>query len=400
MPIAEAQKNKLNPVRRRVPINADANGDVATHIEIVRAGTWPEMSNKGMLFITPDDLSQMVANFNAGIGCAGGLNQIPVDFSHNDGGEAAGWITALSTDGQAVYADVEWSTSGLAAIQGKMFKFVSPSFYPGCLGEWSDPEDWSITASNVLVGLALTNIPFFKDLQPVTASRDSQEGEVKNTLFVDASAKGATMPTLDEVRVKDASALTDEDKTLLAEHKAELSADEIQKFNLAEAPAEVEEEETVAETPEVKEALAVQASIKSGNKILVDADAHKALEGKVEAMNKQLTAARKEKVEASVDAAIDQGKIIADQKDNWVKRVMADETMLEVLEALPKNKVVADITGADDATATGASSYAKLKDEATKISADRGISWSQGMVAARKENQTLAAEADDELKAN
>lgn len=55
-----------------------------------------------------------------------------VDFDHNseDGStEAAGWIEALSVDDSGLVAEVKWTDSGLAAIENRRYRFVSPVWH-------------------------------------------------------------------------------------------------------------------------------------------------------------------------------------------------------------------------------------------------------------------------------
>jgi 5-deoxy-D-glucuronate isomerase len=120
--------------------------------------------------------------------------------------------------------------SRAAALEDGEYKCISPSFWPACLGEWYDPEDSEQTARNVLVGAGLTNIPFFKDLTAIMASRSSDnDGKSKNVIYIKADKEQKTM-TLDEVRVLDADKLNDEQKQILIAHKEELSAEERTKF--------------------------------------------------------------------------------------------------------------------------------------------------------------------------
>lgn len=394
----EGQKPKMHEMRTRVFVTADNSGTLPSRIEVLRAGMWPDASNKGMLYITNEDLLEMAANAKAGMGVPGGDITIglPIDFMHEEWAEAAGWMKGFVVEDGILYADpVEWTTKGAEALRGGMFKCFSPSFYPKCLGEWCDPEDWNRTAVNVLVGGALTNIPFFKDLQPIMASRNSQEGNGRYQYFVAADSERSNMPTLEEVRVKAAADLSEEDKTLLAENKDKLNADERVKFGFetAEAPKVDAAATGAVETEEQKEAAKVQASIKAGTHVLVEANAYKALEGKVEAMDKQLTESREEKVKASVAQAVKEGKIVADQSDDWTKRIMADATMLEVMNKLSANpllvKAAADNNRAED-EASGTDAFdTKVK----KIMADakeKGQELSYGDAVIR------AAKADPE----
>ena len=143
-------------------ITADANGQLPTRIEILKIGMW-DTPNHGMFMITADDISEMIVNFQAGVGLPGqGLIGAPIDFGHESDEEAAGWMTQLSTDGTTLYADVTWTSAGMEALNGGTYKCFSPEFYPGCRGGWEDPESYGTYIPNVLVVGGLTNIPLFK----------------------------------------------------------------------------------------------------------------------------------------------------------------------------------------------------------------------------------------------
>jgi hypothetical protein len=342
MPLAEAQKLNIHAARTRVAVQADSSGVIPTEIEVLRAGMWPTESNKGMLYITPEDLAEYVTNFKAGVGMSEGLNQLAIDFMHEPWDQAAGWITDLKATGDVLIATVEWTKAGLEALEGKMFKLFSPSFYPSCLGEWCDAEDWSITAKNVLVGGALTNQPFFKSLSPIAASVDAQDHKGR-TLFLEAESERSTMPkTLDEVRVMATADLTDEYKALLEQNKAKLSADEKKKFGLEDEVAPVEATQLTADQKQVI------ADIASGKKVLVDASEHDALKAKVDAMGTQLATNREKEVKADVlEHGIKRGAIKADQAPEWEKRILADASMLQVLKDLNPNPLLASELGND-----------------------------------------------------
>lgn len=390
----------LQAARTFKPITADASGTVPERIEILKAGMWPDGSAKGHLDITIPNLVEMVSNFDRGVGMPGGAGTgLPIDYGHEEWAQAAGWMKSLELIGDTLYAHVEWSTSGLAALQGKEYKCISPSFWPGCLGQWQDPENPDITASNVLVGAGLTNIPFFKGLTPIMASTGSN-----NVMYISANNKEtSTVPTLDEVRIKDATSLTDEEKQVLADNKADLSADELSKFNLTEAVdkaienKEVEKVEEVTETEEVKEAVAIAASVKSGEKMVVNASEFTSLKGQVEASAKKLAEYELKDTAAFVTAHIARGAIKADQATEWTKRIVADNSMKDLLTSLPDNKVLAAEMG-DSSTENTISAYAQLKEKAEKIVADRKVSYGDAITAARRENPELVKAADDETK--
>jgi hypothetical protein len=409
-PSAMAAIQTSQPLRTRAVIMADSSSALPTRIEILKAGTWPASSVKGPLTITMSDLKEFKRNFDAGVGIPAGLGKIPIDFSHEEWKQAAGWITALSVEGESLMADVEWSTSGASALEGGEYKCISPSFWPACCGEWNDPEDSEMTARNVLSGAGLTNIPFFKALTPIMASNASKDGKkINNTIWITADEKEQSM-NIDELRIKDASALSAEEKTFLADHKSELGADELTKFGLADAPAPVEpvvapvpdEDETNNEEPEVtqevKEAVAVNASIKSGEKVLIEASAFKDMQGKVEAAAKQLADYRQKEVEASVDKHIAVGRIVADSKAKWVTRILADATLQEDLEALPANPVLASELGGDGGDSNHAISEQFAQKVQEAITASNGtLAYGDAVKQVASANPQLANDRNTEL---
>src|SRR5882757_5095739 len=118
---APAAIQTTQPLRTRTIIMADSSNTVPTKIELIKSGTWPASSVKGPLTIMPSDLMEMKQNFDAGIGVPGGLGKLPIDYSHEEWGKAAGWITQLDieTDDSGVatlFATVEWSKSGEQAL--------------------------------------------------------------------------------------------------------------------------------------------------------------------------------------------------------------------------------------------------------------------------------------------
>ena len=362
------EASKINIARTFRTINADNAKQLPTRIEILKAGKWPSSSNKGELEITTADLKEMKANFDSGVGMPGGAGfGLPVDFMHEDWNKAGAWIKGLEIEGSTLYADpVEWTPSGVEAVQGGEFKCISPSFYPACLGTWTDPEDGDVTAQNVLVGAGLTNIPFFKDLKPIKASRTSEEegNEDKNLIFVSASEKEKSMQ-LDEVRVKDVSSLTEDEKSFLSEHKDDLTAEEQTKFGMeakaepTEAEKKAEAEAAAAKAAEEKAAAEAKAAEEAANVALPEPVAATAKPGQVVMAAekvKELEEFRdkyvRAEVEKEVDTHIARGAIKADQRDSWTDRLVtaskADrESLTGLMAGLPSNELMADAKGKD-----------------------------------------------------
>lgn len=125
----------------------------------------------GEIALTKQRNGRFVDGFNAGVYQA----QVPIDAEHETKVSGAlGWIKRLrvnpdgSVDGQA-----EWTDRGEQMVEEDRFKYVSPEWYD----EWTDPATGT-THHDVLIGLALTTRPFFKEdvLRPLAAGESTQEG--------------------------------------------------------------------------------------------------------------------------------------------------------------------------------------------------------------------------------
>jgi len=389
-------------------IKADANGNLPTQIEVLKAGMW-DTPNHGMFMITIDDIQEMIANFKAGIGLPGqGQIGAPIDFGHDSHEEAAGWITGLSaTDGgNTLVADVTWTSSGIEALTGLTYRCFSPEFYPGSRGGWEDPESYGTYIPNVLVGGGLTNIPLFKGLKPIMASAKTGD-EARDVIYISESQGKEKTMTIEELRVKDATALTDEEKTFLQTNIAELSEDEKTKFGLVQT--ENKEEPVVptpvtptveapAETPAPVLAEPVLASIKSGESMVVKASEWKE-------MQEAGKAYRREKAEQVVTAHAARGAIKADQVNKWVDKLLVDSSVGELLNDLPSNALLASEIGSSEKASAVISAAEEIRtkaNEAVKASREAGreISITQAILDVRKSEPELAKRYDEEIKSN
>lgn len=396
--VKEKQKNhQLLFVKNK--LTADASGKLPTRLELLKAGKWVN-SWKGDLEITVPDLLEMKLNFAKGIGLPGGGSEgAPIDFSHEDWDKAAAWIKALEVDELAgiLYAsEIEWTSSGREAIEGGEFKFFSPSVYPACLGTWQDPEDPTHTAQNVLMGGGLTNIPFFKGLTGLKASQTSQDGGRENVIYL--ANEGEEMD-LAALRTKKKEELSAEEVAFLTEHKTELTAEEQIATGLTEAtppaPSTVITN-TETETPEVApELAALTADLKSGKKVVVDAEEYNGLKASVQNHGAQLEDYRKKEIAGRVDAHVKRGAIKADQADRWNGLIMADATNEDLLKELPDNQLLASEIGQNGVEG---SALEQLRTKANEIKETSKVDFSIAMIQARKENPQLATDADEEMK--
>jgi hypothetical protein len=94
--------------------------------------------------------------------------RIPIDTDHaTDKGvssEASGWITGLAQEGQQVWADVEWTPKGEAAVREKRYLYISPTF----VADLKDDQGRSLGPA--LLRAAQTNSPFLHRMPAVTLS--------------------------------------------------------------------------------------------------------------------------------------------------------------------------------------------------------------------------------------
>jgi len=263
-------------VLRITPLTLDASGALPTRIPLFITGNWPN-SIKGNFSVSLDDLKEIKQHFDAGIGfpTEDAATGLAIDFMHEYDGPAAAWIRGLdlvadeSTGQATLYADpVEWTDQGKSAINGGMFKCISPM---GAFGRhdgqptmWQSVTDLTRQLANVLEGAGLTNIPFLQGMAPIMASRlpDTGQLDASGMVFVsDNDNNEEIRMNLDELRLKEKTALSADELKHLEENKDKLSADERVKFGFeAAAPAP-------APAPAPAETLSAEdkAKILSGN---------------------------------------------------------------------------------------------------------------------------------------
>lgn len=260
MPISKTktttkEKSRIHGVdhlSKLITIAANDAGDLPEEIEVLMTGMW-DAPYHGVFMITPQDLQQYVDNFNSDVRASSSTIGLPIDYEHDADGGAAGWITGLriaaasdptlaAQGTQSLWASVTWTPPGAEAVQGGVYKFISPEFCPEA---YVDPEGQLEPLDNVFIGAGLTNRPLLKGLQPVSASERSQNvmdsaTETSNTndkLFINIKKanqenKGERQVDLSQILSKNAADLSDTEKQYLADHKDELSADEVAKFDL------------------------------------------------------------------------------------------------------------------------------------------------------------------------
>lgn len=215
-------KKKLNESNKRIsfPIGIFAEGinpvKLSDEMHVVPTGKWDHPAY-GEMEITTADIQQFIKNFKAKV-----RRDLPITAGHDNGGNggelpAIGWFRELFDRGvKGLYAVVEWTEEGKRLLQEKAFKYFSPEFYD----VYADPETGK-TYEHVLVGGALTNKPYFKELDPVVMFSESA--------IINQFSENKVMD-IKTITAKKPEELSQEEKDFLVEHKDELSDDEKETF--------------------------------------------------------------------------------------------------------------------------------------------------------------------------
>ncbi|EON33756.1 hypothetical protein GTC6_05297 [Gordonia terrae C-6] len=377
----------------KTPIRADKSGNVPTTINLLLTGDWkPEYHPDFEL--TADDLREMVTHFEQGVGLvAEDSAKAPVNYGHLAGDKAAGWMKRLfvqAVDGTVgLFADVEWTPAAEQAIKDGEWKYISPEFNTRSW-PWQDPEDGLSFQVNVLTGAALTNIPLFKKLKPITASRVPPKKGVEASRGSEESEKrnqGEQM-NVEDLRTKEVKDLNDEQKQFLSDNKSELTDDERAKFGLEDKPVETTAPETQApETPAPQgDGAPLEASAIAGRV----AELEKQLKASNEREEALRTKIETKEVSEFLDARIKAGQIKQDAKDSWSKTLLASRgdarTALETqLAALPANENIGKELGDAGADVKIEASQELHNQVTAKLTASREAGKHLSYAAARKE---------------
>ena len=349
-----------------VKISADAEGNAPKTIELLRTGKWNTPWH-GDFEITREDIQQFVLNAANGIGLVEADPKIPLNYGHASYDKAAGWIPTVyaSEDGEALLGDPEWTPAAVQAIKDGEWKYISPEFNPSSY-PWEDPEEEFHFVKNVITGAALTNIPLFKKLKPIQASRLPNSKVKADATGTSDNNKGDNM-TLEEIRAKEVAELNDEQKAFLAEHKAELSDEELEKYGLKEAEKPAGDEEEKPEPKQVEASAIKGITAEELQQLRADAAAGR------EAQQKLAEKEARDFVAASVAS----GRIKSDQQESTVKMLLASKgeqrTQMEAfINGLPENKL---ITASEQGSGKGGDETpVELSEEEKALASDFGNS--------------------------
>ena len=92
---------------------------------------------------------------------------IPINYNHERGGEAAGWYQSVIPKEDGLYAEVAWTQTAIEKIKDGRYRYFSAEIDD----KWENPKTKQRHA-DVLRGGALTNVPFFKDISKIRLSEE------------------------------------------------------------------------------------------------------------------------------------------------------------------------------------------------------------------------------------
>ena len=122
----------------------------------------------GLVEVTPDDVTRYARHFAEGIKTYHG--RLPFTIDHDESRGAAGWITSVEPGPDGLWGDVEWTPSGVEAIESQQYPFISPEW----LDAWTDPVTQQ-TYTDVFEGASLVVRPQFRDLPPAVVQHYSED---------------------------------------------------------------------------------------------------------------------------------------------------------------------------------------------------------------------------------
>lgn len=370
-------------------------------IHILPYGTFERWEYSEPVIIDDRAMDDFIENFSKGV-----RKSVPITAGHDSFQEtpAVGWFKKVWKDTKGLWGEVEWTEYGLELLSKKLFDHFSAEYFP----IWKDEEN-GIVLRNVLSGGALTNNPFFKNLENNLAfsEKGANVFAVKNDQILYQFSNKNDM-TIEEIVAKNADSRTDEEKAFLVEHKDELTED--QKTALEDTPV-VEDKPVVEDAPVVEDEPVVDAPV-----------VEKASDKSVTMTFAEATSLRKmanegaqafKKIESSERAAL-VSSLTFSAKNTEGKFTPAANTKLDTFlvslseaqrkdfSELMKLTVKADASMFDEIGDGGSeetSSVARFNDAVTKSMNDNKITYSEALTKVSAENKQLASEYHEELSA-
>jgi len=91
-----------------------------------------------------------------------------INYNHNNQDVASGWVKDAESRADGLWLFVEWTAAAVEKIKNKEYRYFSAEYQDS----WENPAT-KTKHQDVLVGGALTNRPFMKNLLPINLSENS-----------------------------------------------------------------------------------------------------------------------------------------------------------------------------------------------------------------------------------
>jgi len=406
----DEQKVKRTPII--FPILLSERGKILKEIHILPIGAW-DHPLYGKIVITENDIGEFVENFKQHL-----RKGVPITEGHEvmDEKPAIGWITELfSRNGDGLGAKVQWTEKGKELLSNRSYKYFSPEFYR----EYEDPETREIHR-NVLVGGALTNKPYFKELDAIVIS---SENIITNQF---------NEPTMDIETIlgKPVADWTDEEKTFVKEHEADLTDEQketakevLEPEGGGEHEGETEDEKKEREEKEAGDANEAKGLNRDGSekeggeeakgseknkKGMVAISASELAILKTKANEGQQAFQKMKEMQISTDLSAltfteknKEGKFLPKTVDK-VKKFMETlkpeqySAFLAIMKEVPKTNIFGEVGSTEAIENSAQKQIEKLVE--TKMSEDKSLQYSDVLRTVLSENTELAEQYSEEVE--
>lgn len=383
-----------------------AESGVPSEIQILIVGEW-DHPVYGPFRITTFDVTEFKMNFDRKV-----RKGVPITAGHEvmDEKKAIGWFTEIIDKGQdGLWGKVEWTPEGKTLLQQKSFKYFSPEFFT----LYEDPETHE-EFRNVLVGGALTNKPYFKQLEAIVMS---DLGIIKK--FND------TNMDLEQVRAKAVEELTDEDKQLLRDNKDTLSAEDMEKFGSVfedeqapaddkpaddkpadDQPADDKPADAPADDAPADDKPADGEQLDASETVQISAAELAILRTQANKGAKAFEENRRMQIDKEAGALIfnestGRGFSPASKEKVFSFMLTLSKTQRklfsELVAALPKANIFGEIGDGGDTNTDADNAGAKLQKMASEVSEKEKLSFSDALAKIVRENPELAKKHEQEM---
>lgn len=329
----------------------------------------------GEFNITPEDLKQGIANFNAGVGVRKTAEQsffLPGNYQHAsfdanpEHAKASGRIHELKLEDESVWARIEWTEKAQEYITKKEFSFISPEFMLNFTDEFGKEHGFTF------VGFALTNENFLKDGQtevtlmagaepPLAASSNTSTNQNVNQNPIELISKGNNM----NPEILKLMGISDEAQVLTKiQETLQLNS------TLQEQVKKLTDEKTKANV-DLQAVNGRLAELEARQKLM---DAEKVIDSKI------------------FNLSTNSGRIAPEQKDKWVKAYIANpELTLELIDSLPEIKATTP-QGSGAAKIQLSDPMDELHNEAVKLMAtDKSLKYDKAVAQVLNVRKDLKA---------